>query len=216
MRATLIGRFLLLAIIWLIVLLPAWYWLARWLAVPPIWLAGTVMKALFGWVDGFQQEGVTAVLRTLVQVRMPGPQGDVLGELAPEVSYPTYGYGLALLWAMLLAARTERWWLKGLIGSLLLFAAQAWGICFQWLRDVVLLSGPAGAAYLNYPRWAGELVAYGYQLGFLMLTPVAPIMLWLLFNRRFVAALWLEAALEGAPEQQAGQPPTRPTDQLKD
>jgi hypothetical protein len=37
-----------------------------------------------------------------------------------------------------------------------------------------------------------------------------------LFNKRFVAALWLEAALEGVPEQQAGQPPTRPTDNLKD
>jgi hypothetical protein len=206
MRATLIGRFLLLAIVWLAVLLPAWYWAARWFAVPPIWLAGTVMKALFGWVDGFEQHGVTAVLGTLVQVRMQGPQGaDVLGELAPEVNYPIYGYGLVLLWAMLLASRTERWWLKGLIGGLLLLPVQAWGICFQWLRDVMLLSGPAGAAYLNYPRWANEVVAYGYQFGFLMLTPVAPIMLWLLFNKRFVAALWLEAALEGTPEKTADQ-----------
>ncbi|MDR2155059.1 MAG: hypothetical protein LBE78_08555 [Burkholderiaceae bacterium] len=211
MRASLIGRFLLLAIVWLAVLLPAWYWAARWLAVPPIWLAGTVMKALFGWVDGFEQHGVTAVLNTLVQVRMQGPRGaDVLGELAPEVNYPTYGYGLVLLWAMLLASRTERWWLKGLIGSLLLIPAQAWGICFQWLRDVVLLSGPNGAAYLNYSVWTRNAVAYGYQFGFLMLTPVAPIMLWLAFNKRFVVALWLEAALEGAPEKKADQPSTRP------
>jgi hypothetical protein len=212
MRATLIGRFLLLAIVWLAVLLPAWYWAARWLAAPPIWLAGTAMKALFSWVEGFHQQGVTAVLHTLVQVRMKGPQGaDVLGELAPEVNYPTYGYGLVLLWAMLLAARSERWWLKGLVGSLLLIPVQAWGICFQWLRDVVLLSGPAGAAYLGYPRWVSEAVAYGYQFGFLMLTPVAPIVLWLVFNKRFVAALWLEAALEGAPDKPAASAPVRPT-----
>ena len=121
MRATLIGRFLLLAIVWLAVLLPLWYWAAEWFAGPSIWLAGTVMKALFSWVDGFEQQGVTAVLHTLVQVRMAGPTGaDVLGELAPEVGYPVYGYGLVLLWAMLLASRTERWWLKGLIGSVLL------------------------------------------------------------------------------------------------
>ena len=206
MRASLIGRFLLLAILWLMLLLPLWYWAARWLAVPAIWLAGTVMKMMFAWVDGWAQEGVNAVLHTLVQVRMPGAQGDVLGELAPEASYPTYGYGLVLLWAMLLASRTERWWLKGLIGSVLLLPAQAWGICFQWLRDVVLLSGPYGAAYLKYPSWVAEVVAYGYQFGFLMLTPVAPIMLWLLFNKRFVAALWLEAALEEAPEQRASTP----------
>ena len=206
MRATLIGRFLLLAIVWLALLLPLWYWAARWFAGPPIWLAGTIMQSLFSWVDGFAQEGVTAVLHTLVQVRMQGPRGDVLGELTPEVSYPTYGYGLVLLWAMLLASRTERWWLKGLIGSLLLIPVQAWGICFQWLRDVVILSGASGAAYLRYPHWVNEVVAYGYQFGFLMLTPVAPIVLWLTFNKRFVAALWLEAALDEAPEQRAQAP----------
>ena len=87
---------------------------------------------------------------------------------------------------------------------------QAWGICFQWLRDVVILSGPSGAAYLQYPRWVNDVVAYGYQFGFLMLTPVAPILLWLAFNKRFVAALWLEAALEEAPEHKR-QAPTRST-----
>lgn len=206
MRATLIGRFLLLAIVWLALLLPLWYWAARWLATPPIWLAGTVMKGLFRWVEGFEQQGVTAVLYTFVQVRMPGQSGDVLGELTPEVTYPIYGYGMVLLWAMLLAARSERWWLKGLVGSVILIPAQAWGICFQWLRDVAITAGPTGLAYLGYPQWALEVIAYGYQFGFLMLTPVAPIMLWLLFNKRFVAALWLEAALEAAPDTRAQAP----------
>jgi len=207
MRATLIGRLLLLSIVCLIVLLPLWYWAAAWFAAPPIWLAGAAMKAFFPWVHGWSQHGVTAALETLVQVRMAGPQGDVLGELVPEVNYPIYGYGLVLLWAMLIAARlttrTPYWWLKGLIGSALLIPVQAWGICFQWLRDVALLSGPSGAAYLGYSAWANNAIAYGYQLGFLMLPPVVPILLWLLFNKRFVAALWLEAALAGAPEGDA-------------
>lgn len=211
MRTTLIGRFLLFSILWLIVLLPLWYVLARWFAAPAIWLAGAVMKLSFAWVDGWHQEGVKAVLHTLVQVRMKGPQGDMLGELAPEASYPTYGYGLVLLWAMLLASRTERWWLKGLIGTVLLIPVQAWGISFQWLRDVVLLSGPYGAAYLKYSPLAANAVAYGYQFGFLMLPPVTPILLWLAFNKRFVAALWLEAALEQAPEQRR-QAPTKAVD----
>ena len=86
MRATLIGRFLLLAIVWLAVLLPLWYWAAKWFAAPPIWLAGTVMKSLFSWVDGFAQEGVNAVLHTLVQVRMQGSQGDALGDIGLRIS----------------------------------------------------------------------------------------------------------------------------------
>lgn len=200
MRATLIGRFLLFAVLGLAILLPLWYWASPWLAKAPIWLAGTVMTSIFPWADSFEQEGVNGVLHTLVQVRMKGPQGDIFGELTPEASYPTYGYGLVLLWAMLIASHPRRWWLKGLIGSVLLIPVQAWGICFQWLRDVVIYSGPSGAAYLKYSPWVSEVVAYGYQFGFLMLTPVAPILLWLIFDKRFVAALWLEAALADEPE----------------
>ena len=210
MRATLIGRLLLLSILFLIVLLPLWYWTATWFATPPIWLAGTAMKAFFPWAESWTQHGVTATLNTLVQVRVPSPQGDMLGELMPEVSYPTYGYGLVLLWAMLIAtrltARTPYWWLKGLIGSVLLIPVQAWGICFEWLRDVALTSGASGAAYLGYSAWANNAIAYGYQLGILMLPPVVPILLWLLFNKRFVAALWLEAALSGKPKDSTQKP----------
>ena len=209
MRATLIGRFLLIAIVALAALLPLWYWAAPWLAAPPIWLAGKVMGLCFSWVDGFEQHGVTATLLTFVQVPQQYRGSQVLGELIVEVNYPTYGYGLALLWAMLIASHPRRWWLKGLIGSVILIPVQSWGICFQWLRDVVLLSGANGAAYLNYSAWAANGIAYGYQFGFLMLTPVAPIILWLLFDKRFVAALWLEAALHGTPDEPAPAAPMR-------
>lgn len=206
MRATLIGRFLLIAVLGLAVMLPLWYWAAEWLAKPAIWLAGTIMTSVFPWADSFDQEGVNAVLHTLVQVRMKGPQGDMFGELTPEVSYPTYGYGLVLFWAMMIASHPKRWWLKGLVGSALLVPVQAWCICFQWLRDVVVYSGPSGMAYLKYPQWVSEVVVYGYQFGFLMLTPVAPILLWLLFDKRFVAALWLEAALADQPAPASQKP----------
>ena len=201
MRATLIGRFLLLAIVWLAVLLPLWYWAAKWFAAPPIWLAGTAMKSLFSWVDGFAQEGVNAVLHTLVQVRMQGPTGDELVQLASKVDYRVFGYGLPLLWAMLLASRPRLWWLKGAVGTLVLFLAQAFGIASEWMMDVVVTSGPTGSAYLAYPRWVANAILYSRQFNLLMLTPVAPIMLWLMFNKRFVAALWLEAALDEAPQQ---------------
>lgn len=211
MRASLIGRFLLLAVACLALLLPLWYWAAAWFATPPIWLAGTAMKTLFSWVEGFEQNGITATLLTHVQVRMPGPGGtQMLAELTPEVSYPTYGYGLVLLWAMLIASHPRRWWLKGLLGSVLLVPVQAWGLCFQWMRDVIVTSGGNAAAYLGYPSWVNEVVAYGYQFGFLMLTPVAPILLWLWFDQRFVAALWLEAALdEDAPARGGHDPAIR-------
>ena len=197
MRASLIGRFLLLALASLVLLLPLWYWAREWFAAPPLWLAGSLLKALFGWVEGFEIEGASATLLTKVQVLMPGPDGRAqLAELTPEINYAIYGYGQVLLWAMLLASRPRWWPLKMVLGSVLLLPAQVWGLCFQWRRDVVVVSGGNAMVYLGYPSWINEVIAYGYQFGFLMLAPVAPILLWLLFDRSFVAALWLEVALD--------------------
>ena len=203
MRATLIGRFLLLSILGLIVLVPLWYLSAPWLALPPTWLAGNAVVHLFPWATSFELNGVQAVLHTLVQVRLRGPAGDVLRELAPRADYPLLGNGVALLWAMLLASRTRLWWLKGLLGTAILFVSQALGICFLWLKDVVVLSGPMGSEYLGYSRGVANGILYGYQFSVLMMTPMLPILLWLMFNKRFVAALWLEAALEGPGENKA-------------
>ena len=201
MRGTLIGRFLLLTLAALIVLLPLWYWAAPWLARPPVWIAGTAMKAAFGWVKSFDIQEIHAILYTLVQARMKGPTGDVLVQLASKVDYRVFGYGLPLLWAMLLASRPRLWWLKGAVGTLVLFLAQAFGIASEWMMDVVVTSGPTGSAYLAYPRWVANAILYSRQFNLLMMTPMLPILLWLLFNRPFVAALWLEAALDEAPEQ---------------
>ena len=44
-RATLIGRFLLLSVLGLIVLIPLWYMAAPLFARPPTWLAGKAMEA---------------------------------------------------------------------------------------------------------------------------------------------------------------------------
>ncbi|QTD46647.1 exosortase H-associated membrane protein [Ottowia testudinis] len=206
MRGTLIGRFLLLTIAALIVLLPLWYWAAPWLARPPVWIAGSAMQALFGWVKSFDIQEIHAILFTLVQTRMRGPAGDVLVQLASRVDYRVFGYGLPLLWAMLLASRPRLWWLKGAAGSLMLFVAQALGIASQWMMDVVVTSGPTGSAYLAYPRWVANAILYSRQFNLLMLTPMLPVLLWLLFNKPFVAALWLEAALDESPEGRARAP----------
>ena len=196
-RATLIGRFLLLSILGLIVLIPLWYMAAPLFARPPTWLAGKAMEAMFSWVKGFELRAATAVLHTSVQLRMRGPAGDVLVEASPQASYPILGYGVALVWAMLLASRTPRWWLKGLAATGILFVSQAVGMCFVWLRYLVISANLSAAEYMGITRFEANAILYGHQFTVLMMTPMLPILLWLLFNRRFVAALWLEAALEG-------------------
>ena len=55
--------------------------------------------------------------------------------------------------------------------------------------------GQAGVA-----RWMLEIIAYFDQLGFLIITPLVPVLMWLALDRAFVKKLWVEMVLAGAAE----------------
>ncbi|WP_342130716.1 exosortase H-associated membrane protein [Hydrogenophaga sp. OTU3427] len=196
-----LARFLLLSIAWLLVLMWPWYQLSAYLSAPVIALAGQVMQTLFGWVAGVERQGTVGVLLTHLNVLVPQGGRLVVAQLAPEVNYRTFGYGVVLLWALLLASRPRRWPLKLLLGAVALMPLQSISLCFQWLKDALLASGPQVLVQTGLPRWSLEVVAYGYQFGFLMLTPLAPVLLWLLLDRSFVQRLWLEMTLAGRLER---------------
>jgi hypothetical protein len=45
-----------------------------------------------------------------------------------------------------------------------------------------------------------EVIAYFDQLGFLIITPLMPVILWLILDRAFIRQLWMEMVLVGAAE----------------
>jgi hypothetical protein len=49
-------------------------------------------------------------------------------------------------------------------------------------------------------RWVLEIIAYFDQLGFLVITPLMPILLWLILDREFINQLWMEMVMAGAAE----------------
>lgn len=196
-----ITRFLLLSIAWLLVLMWPWYQLSPHLSAPVIALAGEAMRAMFGWVAGVERQGTVGILLTQLNVLVPQGGRLAVAQLAPEVNYRTFGYGVVLLWALLLASRPRRWPVKLLLGTVALMPLQSISLCFQWLKDALLTSGPQVLVQTGLPRWSLEVVAYGYQFGFLMLTPLAPVLLWLLLDRAFVQRLWLEMSLAGRLER---------------
>ncbi len=205
MRATAnrtrIGRFLASSVAWLVALMLPWHQLSPWLAAPVVALAGEAMGLLFPWALRAEAHGVFGVLLTLLDVLVPQGGRMMAAQLTPEVNYRTFGYGAVLLWALLLASRPPRLPLKLLGGSLALWPLQSLSLCFQWLRDVAISSGPDVLAQTGLPGWSLELIAYAYQFGFLLLTPLAPVVLWLLLDRRFVQGLWIEMSLAGAMER---------------
>lgn len=144
---------------------------------------------------GVEREGSVGTLITSLQVYLPHNGQLQVADLAPEVNYRTYPYGLALFWALLLASRPNHFALKLALGTLILIPSQAVGMCFRWLREALIITGPEVWSQTGLPRWAAEVIAYGYQFGFLMLTPLVPVLLWLAMDSRFVRQLWVETAL---------------------
>lgn len=200
MQLSLIGRFLLWSIFWLLALMLPWYYLAPYLAVPPTALAGETMHLLFRWVDGFERNGATATLLTRVAVFVSQGGKSAVADMTPDVNFLTYGYGTVLFWAVMLASRPERLWLKLATGTAALFPVQAWGLCFDWLKELAIVGGQEAQQYTHLGGWQLDAIAYGYQLGILVLTPLVPVVLWLLMDRRFMSKLWVEMSLAGALE----------------
>lgn len=187
--------FLVQSVLSLLVLIVPWYYLAPYLAAPVIAVAGELVQHTFVWVRGVEREGSVGTLITSLQVYLPQNGRLHVADLAPEVNYRTYGYGLALFWALLLASRPKHIVLKLALGTLVLIPSQAVGMCFRWLREALLITGPEVWSQTGLPRWVAEVIAYGYQFGFLMLTPLVPVLLWLAMDRGFVQQLWIETTL---------------------
>lgn len=208
MTSSRLARFLLTSVGALLVLIVPWYYLSPYLAAPVITAAGELMQLTFGWVQGHERQGTVGTLTTTLHVFVPYNGRLVLADMAPQVDYRTYGYGLALLWALLLASRPQGLLKKMALGTVILVPSQAISMCFRWLREALLTSGPEVWQQTGLPRWVAEVIAYGYQFGFLMLTPLVPVLLWAVLDRQFVRQVWAEAIL--AASLRVEQPPPPP------
>ena len=188
--------FLFKAALWLPVCLGLWYWKAEWFNGPAVMVSGWIMKSFFsGWVDSVEwSQRILSVATTLKLGISPGmPVGEYA--LVLEVNPLTYGFGLPLFVALFLAGSEAINWRKLALGALLLIPFQAWGICFDLLKQVAVTAGPDITEQTGFAPWKIEGIALGYQLGALILPALAPIGLWLAFNSRFIPMLMLEGAL---------------------
>ena len=196
-----VGRFFLRALAWFALALALWYALRGFFTAPAAWLAGHAMQAAFGWVLGTEPDGHSLVLLTRLRV-FDTARG--LGELAPQANLLSYGYGAPLLAALLLAARARHAALKIVAGTLALVPFQAWGVCFAWLVQVV--QAQAVQAQTGFGPWQANAIAAGYQLGFLILPTLAPVLLWVALDRTMLRRFMAEDALSGALAAQQAPP----------
>ena len=198
---------MVVSVLALVTMIIPWYFLSPYLAAPVISVAAHLMDFLFGWVHGFERHETVGTLLTSIKVMVNQNGRMVVGELSPEVNYRTFGYGLVLFWALLIASRPVGMGKKMALGTLILVPSQVFSMCFRWLREALLTSSTDVISQAGVPRWMLEVIAYFDQLGFLIITPLMPILLWLILDRAFVNQLWVEMVLAGAAEAGKGQKP---------
>lgn len=177
-----LGKFVLRTILWLPLCFAAWYFSAQYHAA----VTGALARLLVdqfksGIVSALEQPGLDLVFVTTIEMH-PTPEQTAL--LLSEVNPLLYSYGLAFFLALMLATRAK-WW-KILVGVITLLPFQSWGIAFDFLAQVGIKLGPEVSTQTGLSGWRMETIALGYQIGYLIFPSLIPVILWAIFNRRFI------------------------------
>ncbi len=194
-----IAIFFARALFCLFPLLALWYWARDWVVQPVAWLAEHAMVFFFShWAVDSELRGVSQTLLTVLTV--PHASGRA-ADLAPETVVLTYCYGLPFLLALFVAARAKGLWWKLPLCAIVLLPFQAWGVCFSWLVQVAVHAGEFTRAKTYFSSWDQNLIALGYQFGFLLMPTLVPLLIWLFFERRFVITVAVEGAMQGSVDE---------------
>ncbi len=166
----------------------AWYFMGILLTTPVVGGVKLLMTSLFPHaIAGIEQHGY--LLNIVTGFSPPNmSQGELVFSLNPLI----YGYSMPLYTAILLATpgKEGEKWFHWIVGMLILFVAQLWGVCFDILKTLLFTMGQDIASQMHFDaQWQLDAVALGYQFGYLVLPAVAPIVIWIAFHRPFIATL---------------------------
>ncbi len=183
------------AVAWFLALTLLWTQVSAWTSYPAAVMAQIALdKGAGHWVREVHMAPGRFEVDTLVMVDIPG-KGQA--ELVAETDAARYAYGFPLFLALLLAAGSRHLLRRALAGYLILLIPQAFSMAFDILKQIVTAGGSAEG--LGIAQWQMEGIALGYQFGSLLLPVLAPVALWLWFDRAFFAAVivdgWLRKAV---------------------
>lgn len=190
-----IDRFLIRTALWLPPAFTVWYLLGSFLLMPIAGWTHLVLRQGFGYaIVAVEQQGnlVEIVTRFVMAAPAEGatPSSSV-GQLVFALNALKYTYGLPLLVALTLAAPNsigEKLY-RAVMGVVLLLPVPVWGLACEALKVLVFQVDPAIAEQMDTTPLTRELLALAYQLGYLILPAVMPILIWAALHRDFLGNL---------------------------
>lgn len=190
MQLSPLRQFILASALWL----PACFFLWAVLISPILWpvaqIVGAALQQLLPQtVEALEQDGqyFTVVTRLLTEADASGRVGQLVLTSTPMI----YAWCIPLFAGLVMAAPLEgRAKLKQFaVGIPVLWLVVAWGATFDALYLLQFRGGPLGQAALQQAGIGTDLVAFGYQFGYLILPPVAPVVMWIGLNSVFLQEL---------------------------
>ena len=213
-----VKQFFIQAMLWLPLAFFLWYVLRTAVVAVPVQVAGFLLERglpdvvakveqdLLADADGVPQP--TMVITTTLPATGVAPNefGDLPFQ-ATTVEPLLFCYGLAVFIGLVMATplnwrQTFAQWIGG---WLLLVPIQAFGIAAAGLKQLSFDSGDALRVMVENAGFSQDLIAYAYQLGYLMLPPVVPVVIWILFNRDFVERIAGPVFTRGAEPSATGR-----------
>ncbi len=185
-------RFTIATLLWLPVCFALWYFLSIVSVVPLSSLMNLIMTGVFPQLIGdVQPRGNALLVQTFMTIPNPHVPGGPAVAAVFNVNPLPYGYGVPMYTALVLASpvpiRDKAWgWT---LGVLILTLVQTFGVATQMMKILAFEMGEGARVRLGFSQLGYEAVAIAYQVGYLILPAVSPILIWVWQFRGFVASL---------------------------
>lgn len=184
-----LGELLILASMWMLFGFMLWFYLSAFHGAPARVAADAILQQVLG--SDFNRIIVEPNQHFLFQVEtnIPFTFKDGTTEALGFVVNPlVYTYGLPLLFGLVMGSNVS--WLRKamimLIGYTVITGVQIWGVVWVSLKMLAFNFGEQSHAVVSAHGVSDAAIALGYQLGTLILPPLAPIFVWVLSNRPLV------------------------------
>lgn len=185
------------AALWLPLAFFIWFYLSSLLVAPVRWIAENVLVRWMPEVfSGSEQTNyvINFITRLPVDPALLPPGFDLsrgIPAVAIDVNPMIYGYCFPVLIGLVMATPLSfrQRAMQFCISLAVLWPVQAFGVVFDTLKSLRFEAGPAGVAAVEAVGLSANLIAYFYQLGYLILPAVLPVILWVAMNRSFIERL---------------------------
>lgn len=189
MQPSSLSSFIIKVFLWLPICYCAWYFSAPYTIQMTSYLAELLIKNSFSnLVLGIEQTGHN--IEIIVKATIP--QQNIPKGMIAELPYPInpliYNYGLPLCLALILSSPNNPIKLGRNIGLsiVLLLPVQLWGVYFDFLKSLFLQTPSHLIGHTIPEQWQLEMIGISYQIGALVLPPVAPLVIWLFLYKQFI------------------------------